>query len=141
MGRFFLLILILQTIGKANMLIQEVFFEDLSLPFYEIEMNVPHEHKSFETKFCQISGALALFAGFLSQFYCLWLAVLIKQILKDPIHRLNKFMYCYHFVTISVSIILTLLISAVNNFGVEVTLISFTQIGNFVMRTYDYIRL
>ena len=121
MGRFFLLILILQTIGKVNMLIQEVFFEDLSLPFYEIETNVPKEHRSFETKFCQISGGLAIIAGFLSQFYCLWLAVLIKQILKDPIHRLNKFMYCYHFVTISVSVFLTFLISTVNNFGVEVS--------------------
>jgi hypothetical protein len=120
MGRFFLLILILQTVGKVNMLIQEVFYEDLSLPFYEIEHKIPQEQRSFETRFCQFSGALAIFAGFLSQFYCLWLAVLIKQILKDPIHRLNKFMYCYHFVTISVSVILTLLISTVNNFGVEV---------------------
>ena len=78
MGRFFLLILILQTIGKVNMLIQEVFFEDLSLPFYEIERNVPKIHRSFETKFCQISGGLAILTGFLSQFYCLWITVLIK---------------------------------------------------------------
>ena len=36
MGRFFLLILILHTFGRVNLLIQEVFFDDLSLPFYEI---------------------------------------------------------------------------------------------------------
>lgn len=34
MGRFFMLILILQTFGKVNILIQEVFYDDLSLPFY-----------------------------------------------------------------------------------------------------------
>lgn len=52
MGRFFMLILILQTVSKVNLLIQEVFFEDLSLPFFEIEMEIPSNKKSFETKFC-----------------------------------------------------------------------------------------
>jgi len=66
MGRFFLLILILQTFGKVNMLIQEVFFEDLSLPFYEINAGIPMELRSFQTKFCQFSGKVAIFAGFLS---------------------------------------------------------------------------
>ncbi len=40
--------------------------------------------------------------------------------LKDPIHRLNRFMYLYHFITLSVSILLTMSIGGVNGFGVEV---------------------
>lgn len=34
MGRFFLLILLLQTFAKTNKLIQEFFFDDLSVPYY-----------------------------------------------------------------------------------------------------------
>jgi hypothetical protein len=66
MGRFFLLILILQTFGKVNMLIQEILFSDLSLPFFEISAGIPMEKRSFQTKFCQYSGKIAIFAGFLS---------------------------------------------------------------------------
>lgn len=66
MGRYFLLILILQTIAKVNKLIQEVFFDDLSIPYYEIKNGIPSSMKSMETKFCQFSGGLAIFCSFLS---------------------------------------------------------------------------
>lgn len=78
------------------------------------------EEKSFETKFCQWAGSVAIFTSFLSQFYCLFLAVLIKQVLKDPIHRLNRYIYFYHFLTILISLLLTGVIALANNFGVEV---------------------
>jgi hypothetical protein len=59
-------------------------------------------------------------------------------VLKDPIHRLNRFMYLYHFITLSVSILLTMSIGAVNGFGVEVRRnLSNYYIGNSSMRTDD----
>ena len=119
-GRFFLLILVLQTFTMTNLLVQEVFFDDLSHPYYQIKYGV--ENKSYETKFCQWAGSIAIFTSFLSQFYCLFLAVLIKQVLKDPIHRLNRYIYFYHFLTIFISLLLTGIISLANNFGVEVCL-------------------
>lgn len=36
MGRFFLIILALQSMDKINALLQELFIKDLSLPFFEI---------------------------------------------------------------------------------------------------------
>ena len=36
MGRFFLIILGLQSIDKLNFLVQELFMVDLSLPYFEI---------------------------------------------------------------------------------------------------------
>lgn len=50
MGRFFLIILALQSADKINSLIQELFIGDLSLPYYEIEKKI--EPKSTETKVC-----------------------------------------------------------------------------------------
>jgi hypothetical protein len=38
MGRFFLIILALQSADKVNALIQELYIKDLSLPYYEIDM-------------------------------------------------------------------------------------------------------
>ena len=46
MGRYFLLILFLTTLGKVNILVQELFFDDLSVPFYEIKNEVPNSEKS-----------------------------------------------------------------------------------------------
>jgi hypothetical protein len=120
MGRYFLLILFLTTLGKVNIFVQEIFFDDLSLPYYEIKNGVPWDRMSLETKFCQWAGAISLFTNFLSQFYCLWVAVLIKQVLKDPIHRLNRFKHLYNVLTIVICLVLTGIISIANNFGVEV---------------------
>lgn len=120
MGRFFLLILVLKTLSKINILIQEVLFDDMSIPYYEIKNGIDDTQKSYYTKFCQWSGGVNIFTSFLSQFYCLWLAVLIKQILKDPIHRLNRYIYTYHIITILISLGMTFMIKAANNFGVEV---------------------
>ncbi len=65
---------------------QEFYIEDLSLPYYEIQYNV--YPKSTQTKVCQFMGLLTTFCDYASQFYALWFAVLIKQIIKDPIHKL-----------------------------------------------------
>lgn len=46
MGRYFLLILMLTTLGKVNILVQELFFDDLSVPFYEIKNGVPNSEKT-----------------------------------------------------------------------------------------------
>lgn len=35
-------------------------------------------------------GTTKVFCDYMSQLYSLWLAVLIKQILKDPIHKLTR---------------------------------------------------
>jgi hypothetical protein len=86
MGRFFLIILALQSVAKINVLIQEFYIQDLSLPFYELFENV--KVKSTETKVCQFMGLITVFADYMSQFYALWFAVLIKMVIKDPIHRL-----------------------------------------------------
>ena len=121
MGRFFLLILALQTFDKTNQFIQEIFFQDLNVPFYEIKFHV--RPRSPITKLCIYFGAIRIFFDFLSQFYCLWLAVLIKQILKDPIHRLNRYIWIYNAITIIVSLGLTGVISIFNQFGVEVSIL------------------
>ena len=86
MGRFFLIILFLQSTDKVNALLQELYIKDLSLPYYEIDYEV--ENKSMETKVCQFMGFLTTFCDYMSQFYALWFAVLIKMIIKDPIHKL-----------------------------------------------------
>lgn len=123
----------------TNLLVQEVFFDDLSHPYYQIKYGAVE--KSFETKFCQWAGSIAIFTSFLSQFYCLFLAVLIKQVLKDPIHRLNRYIYFYHFLTIFISLALTGIISLVNNFGVEVRCSKVEMpIGNLAMWSHDDLR-
>lgn len=119
MGRFFLIILALQSIDKINSLIQELYIGDLSLPYYEIERHV--EHKSPETKICQFMGFLTTFCDYMSQFYALWFAVLIKQIIKDPIHKLQKLIYFFHVITFVIAATLTGTLSSFNEFGVEVT--------------------
>jgi hypothetical protein len=86
MGRFFLIILALQSTDKINALLQELYIKDLSLPYYEIDYNVIN--KSMETKVCQFMGFITTFFDYMSQFYALWFAVLIKMIIKDPIHKL-----------------------------------------------------
>ena len=86
MGRFFLIILALQSTDKINALLQELYIKDLSLPYYEIDYNVIN--KSMETKVCQFMGFITTFFDYMSQFYALWFAVLIKMIVKDPIHKL-----------------------------------------------------
>ena len=86
MGRFFLIILALQSADKFNSLLQELYIGDLSLPYYEIDQKILP--KSTKTKVCQFMGFLTTFCDFASQFYALWFAVLIKQIIKDPIHKL-----------------------------------------------------
>jgi hypothetical protein len=50
MGRFFLIILALQSFDKINAIIQEVYISDLSLPYYQIKENV--EEFSARTKTC-----------------------------------------------------------------------------------------
>lgn len=40
MGRFFLIILALQSVDKFNSLVQELYIGDLSLPYYEIDQKI-----------------------------------------------------------------------------------------------------
>ena len=82
-----------------------------------------------------------MLTNFLSQFYILWVAVLIKQVIKDPIHRLSRYKHFYNVLTIIICLILTGIISIANNFGVEVrTLLFKCIVGNIVMRDDDYSR-
>jgi len=105
MGRFFLIILALQSADKINALFQELYIKDLSLPYYEIDYDVPN--KSPETKVCQFMGLLTTFFDYMSEFYALWFAVIIKQIIKDPIHKLQKLILFFHVITFIVSAFLT----------------------------------
>ncbi len=109
MGRFFLIILALQSADKINGLLQEVYIKDLSLPFYELEQNVPNT--SMETKVCQFMGLLTTFFDYMSQFYALWFAVLIQHIVKDPIHKIGKLIGFFHFITLVLSATLTAILA------------------------------
>lgn len=64
-----------------------------------------------------------VFCDYMAQLYSFWLAILIKQIIKDPIHKLSRLIYVYHVITVFVSILLTLFLGIVNNYGVEVSLL------------------
>lgn len=77
-------------------------------------------NRHVETKVCALFGVIKTLVYFLSQFYALWLAVLIKQILKDPIHRMTRYLIFYHILTFFVAIILTIILSVSNDFGIEV---------------------
>lgn len=63
-------------------------------------------------------GFLTTFFDYMSQFYALWFAVLIKMIIKDPIHKLQKAIMFFHIITIVLSAILTAVLSRFNTFGV-----------------------
>jgi len=52
-------------------------------------------------------GFLTTFFDYMSQFYALWFAVLIKMIIKDPIHKLQKAICFFHAITFILSAILT----------------------------------
>ena len=119
MGRFFLIILGLQSFDKINVLITELYIGDLSLPYYEIMHKV--EPKSTETQLCQTLGVMSTFADYMSQFYALWFAVVIQQIIKDPIHKLQKLIYFFHAITVVLALCLTLLMAKWNSFGVQVS--------------------
>jgi hypothetical protein len=118
MGRFFLYILALQSIDKLNFVIQEFVVGDLSLPYWEISNEI--EPKSTETTVCTWLGVVKVFCDYMAQLYSFFLAILIKQIIKDPIHKLSKVIYLYHFITITVSLLLTVGLGIINNYGVEV---------------------
>jgi hypothetical protein len=119
MGRFFLIILALQSADKVNALFQELYIKDLSLLYYEIDYDVPN--KSSETKVCQFMGLLTTFFDYMSEFYALWFAVIIKQIIKDPIHKLQKLILLFHVITFIVSAFLTGVLAQFNTFGVQVS--------------------
>jgi hypothetical protein len=77
--------------------------------------------RSLETKLCIYFGFIKTLVDFLCQFYTLWLAVLIKQILKDPIHRLNRYIIFYHVLTVLICLLLAAYVQTINGFGVEVS--------------------
>ena len=77
---------------------------------------------------------------YMSQLYALWLAVLIKQILKDPIHKLHRQIWCYHITTIIVSFSLTMMMGLVYDYGVEVKRIRITGIDRFEMWNTSHTR-
>lgn len=121
MGRFFLIILAFQSFDKINAIIQELFIFDLSIPYWEISSGKSYQHLSARTKACQIMGAISVFCDYMSQFYALWFAVLIQQIIKDPIHRLKKLICFFHTITFIISCSLMIIVSKFNTFGVQVS--------------------
>jgi hypothetical protein len=64
-------------------------------------------------------GFLTTFFDYMSQFYALFFAVLIKMIIKDPIHKLEKAIMLFHIITVSLSAVLTAVLSRFNTFGVQ----------------------
>jgi hypothetical protein len=84
--------------------------------------------RSLETKLCIYFGFIKTLVDFLCQFYTLWLAVLIKQILKDPIHRLNRYIIFYHVLTVLICLLLAAYVQTINGFGVEVSLVRYSMI-------------
>lgn len=95
-----------------------MFIVDLSIPYWEIDHKV--EPRSSITRACVVLGACKVFCDFMAQGYAFFLAILIKKILKDPIHKLHGQIILSHVVTIIVAIILTFSITINHEFGVEV---------------------
>jgi hypothetical protein len=117
MGRFFLIILALQSIDMICTVLQSVFIEDLSQPFYEI-LRGSQPHRSPQTRLCQTMGFVHTLCDYMSQFYALWFAVLIKQVTKDPIHKMKRMINTFHLLTILIAGGLTLTLSKFHTFGV-----------------------
>lgn len=63
-------------------------------------------------------GFITTFFDYMSQFYALWFAVLIQQIIKDPIHKIGQLIMFFHFVTLGLSAALTAILAQFNTFGV-----------------------
>ena len=135
MGRFFLIILALQSVDKINALIQELYIGDLSQPYFEILRR--YEPKSSETQVCQVMGFLTTFFDYMSQFYALWFAVIIYQIIKDPIHRLQKRICFFHIITVVIAGTLVGILSSFNTFGVEVRLNEPVQFTRLFRKTFS----
>jgi hypothetical protein len=116
MGRFFLIILALQSYDKVMAIVQELYIGDLSLPYYQIKENFPHI--STRTKVCQVMGTFSTFFDYMSQFYALWFAIVIQQIIKDPIHKLQRMICFFHVITFLIACVLITIVSKFNTFGV-----------------------
>lgn len=116
MGRFFLIILALQSVDKVNVLVQQLYVGDLALPYYEISTGV--KNKSTVTRVCQIFGMLSTFCDYMSMFYALWFAVIIKAVIKDPIHRLTSLLNFFHVITFLIAVVLTSILAYFNSFGI-----------------------
>lgn len=64
-------------------------------------------------------GMIKVFSDFLSVFYCLFIGLLVRQVIKNPIEKLKKYTMAAHFVSWSVSFVLTLILVFYAKFGVE----------------------
>ena len=117
MGRFFLIILGLQCADKVCTLLQETYVTDLALPYFEISSGALAP--SMETKLCQAMGFTQTFCDYMSQFYALWFAVVMKQVVKDPISKHQKQICFFHMATLAISGTLTAVLSFFNTFGVQ----------------------
>lgn len=100
-----------------NLLVQLIYVGDLALPYYEISTGV--KNKSTVTRVCQMFGLLETFCDYMSMFYALWFAVIIKAVIKDPIHRLNSLLNFFHVITFLISVVLTSILGYFNSFGVQ----------------------
>lgn len=67
-------------------------------------------------------GLARTFCDYMSQFYALWFAVVIKQVIKDPIHKLQKLICFFHVITLIIAACLTMVLSLFNTFGVQVSI-------------------
>jgi protein-S-isoprenylcysteine O-methyltransferase Ste14 len=104
---------------KVHFLLQEIFLIDLSRPYWEIDKKI--WPRSAVTHACVVFGVCKVFCDFMAQMYAFWLALLIKQVIKDPIHKLKGKIILYHIITVVVSLVMTASIMASHEFGVEVT--------------------
>jgi hypothetical protein len=75
-------------------------------------------------------GLVHIFSDYMSQFYDLWFAVLIHQVIKDPIHKLQRLINFFHCVTLLISGALTFGLSQFNTFGVQV---NYKEISNILI--------
>ena len=64
-------------------------------------------------------GFTRTFCDYMSQFYALWFAVVMKQVVKDPIHKLKNQICFFHLATLALSGSLTAVLSFFNTFGVQ----------------------
>jgi len=86
------------------------------MPYYQIKEHMPHV--STKTRACQFMGAVSTFFDYMSQFYALWFAIVIQQIIKDPIHRMQKMICFFHTITFIIACVLITIVSSFNTFGV-----------------------
>jgi len=105
-------------VDQINYIVTFLWVHNLSIPYYEIDNKV--HTKSFKTELCQGIGVAKVFTDFMSMFYTFFIALLIKQIISNPIDKIRKYSIAYHVIAFLCSLTLTIVFVIADKFGVEV---------------------